>query len=114
MPSRASLDIGRLPIQLRKSLTWDQGTEMAQHAQFRIETGIPVYFCDPHSPWQRGTNENTNGLLRQYWPNGADLTTLTQTECDQVALRLNTRPRITLEWKTPGQALNRMLDATAD
>jgi IS30 family transposase len=106
--------MGRLPVELRKSLTWDQGSEMAQHAQFRIETGIPVYFCDPHSPWQRGTNENTNGLLRQYWPKGADLRGLTRTECDNVALRLNTRPRMTLEWKTPGQALNRLLDATTD
>ena len=66
---------------------------MAQHAQFKTETGLPIYFCDPQSPWQRGTNENTNGLLRQYWPKGADLRALTQTECDDVALRLNTRPR---------------------
>jgi IS30 family transposase len=106
--------MGRLPLELRKSLTWDQGAEMAQHARFRIETGIPVYFCDPHSPWQRGSNENTNGLLRQYWPKGSDLRGVTHTQCDDVALRLNTRPRMTLEWKTPGQALNRVLDATAD
>ena len=85
---------------------------MAQHARFKTETGIPIYFCDPQSPWQRGTNENTNGLLRQYWPKGADLRHLTQTECDDVALQLNTRPRKTLEWQTPGQALNKRLVAT--
>ena len=85
---------------------------MAQHARFTTETGIQVYFCDPQSPWQRGTNENTNGLLRQYWPKGADLRDLTPTECDDVALRLNTRPRMTLEWKTPAQVLNTRLVAT--
>jgi transposase, IS30 family len=106
--------ISTLPLSLRKSITWDRGTEMAQHAEFRTETGIPIYFCDPQSPWQRGTNENTNGLLRQYWPKGADLRGLTQTECDNVALRLNTRPRKTLNWQTPGQALNTRLVATAD
>jgi IS30 family transposase len=86
---------------------------MAQHARFTIESGIPIYFCDPQSPWQRGTNENTNGLLRQYWPKGADLRRLTMAECDRVALQLNTRPRKTLEWQTPGQALNKRLVATA-
>ncbi len=84
--------IATLPLNLRKSITWDRGSEMAQHTRFRIETGVPIYFCDPQSPWQRGTNENTNGLLRQYWPKGADLRGLTQDECDAVALRLNTRP----------------------
>jgi transposase, IS30 family len=104
--------ITRLPLELRKSLTWDQGKEMAQHAQFSIATGLPVYFADPHSPWQRGSNENTNGLLRQYWPKGADMRQLTQADCDAVALRLNTRPRQTLNWQTPAQALDRVLLAT--
>lgn len=105
--------IATLPLELRKSITWDRGREMAEHAQFKTDTGIQIYFCDPHSPWQRGTNENTNGLLRQYWPKGSDLRQLTQTECDTVALKLNTRPRKTLEWKTPGQILNQGLVATA-
>jgi transposase, IS30 family len=104
--------IATLPLELRKSITWDRGSEMAQHAQFKTDTGIQIYFCDPQAPWQRGTNENTNGLLRQYWPKGADLRGLTQTECDNVALRLNTRPRKTLDWQTPGQALNTRLVAT--
>ena len=89
--------IATLPLELRKSITWDRGSEMAQHARFTIESGIPIYFCDPQSPWQRGTNENTNGLLRQYWPKGADLRHLTMAECDRVALSLNTRPRKTLD-----------------
>ena len=105
--------IATLPIELRKSITWDRGSEMAQHARFRVETGVPVYFADPQSPWQRGSNENTNGLLRQYWPKGTDLRDLTQAECDDVALRLNTRPRKTLDWQTPGKVLNQGLVATA-
>jgi IS30 family transposase len=105
--------IASLPDAVRRSLTWDQGKEMAQHATIAIEADIDIYFADPHSPWQRGSNENTNGLLRQYWPKGADLRNLTQAQCDDVALKLNTRPRETLKWKTPQQALAEVLDATA-
>ena len=104
--------ITRLPLELRKSPAWDQGTEMHQLARFTIETGVPVFFCDPHSPWQRGSNENTNGLLRQYWSKGSDLRKVTHADCDAVALRLNTRPRETLAWKTPAQALDEALLAT--
>ena len=104
--------IATLPEQLRRSLTWDQGAEMAQHAQLRIDTGVAVYFCDPHSPWQRGTNENTNGLLRQYFPKGTDLARHSREDLDAVALALNTRPRKTLRWKTPAEALNEHLRST--
>ena len=101
-----------LPKQLRRSLTWDQGAEMAQHVQLRIETGLPIYFCDPHSPWQRGTNENTNGLLRQYFPKGTDLSRYTPGELEAVAAALNGRPRKTLGWKTPAEALRDHISST--
>jgi IS30 family transposase len=98
--------ITQLPEELRRSLTWDQGAEMAQHAQLRIDADLQVFFCDPHSPWQRGTNENTNGLLRQYFPKGTDLSQHSANDLAAVALTLNTRPRKTLGWRTPAEALN--------
>ena len=101
--------ITTLPEQLRRSLTWDQGAEMAQHAQLRIDADLDVYFCDPQSPWQRGTNENTNGLLRQYFPKGTDLSRHSRGDLDAVAATLNSRPRKTLGWKTPAEALNEHL-----
>jgi IS30 family transposase len=101
--------ITTLPAQLRRSLTWDQGAEMAQHARLRIDTGLQVYFCDPHCPWQRGTNENTNGLLRQYFPRGTDLSVHDDNELAAVALALNARPRKTLGWRTPAEALDGIL-----
>ena len=98
-----------LPEHLRRSLAWDQGTEMAQHTRLRIDTGLQVYFCDPQSPWQRGTNENTNGLLRQYFPKGTDLAAHGASDLAAVATALNTRPRKTLGWKTPAEALDEVL-----
>ena len=101
--------IVELPTQLRRSLTWDQGKEMAAHAHFSVKTGVPVYFCDPRSPWQRGSNENTNGLLRQYFPKRTEIAHYTQTDLDDVAAELNGRPRQTLGWRSPSQALDEAL-----
>jgi IS30 family transposase len=102
-----------MPAQLRRSLTWDQGVEMAAHAQVTVATGLEVYFCDPHSPWQRGSNENTNGLLRQYFPKGTNLAAHSREHLDAVAAQLNARPRKTLGWKTPAQTLDEVLAAAA-
>jgi len=104
-----AMKIKALPTQLRKSLTWDQGAELAQHAQLRIDTGLAVYFCDPRSPWQRGTNENTNGLLRQYFPKGTDISRYSERALDAVAIALNSRPRKSLGWRTPAEALTDVL-----
>jgi IS30 family transposase len=101
--------IRRLPSELRKSLTWDRGTEMSHHAHFTVATDVKVYFCDPHSPWQRGSNENTNGLLRQYLPRDLDFRSLTPSRLNQVALQLNQRPRKTLGFETPSAKLTQLL-----
>jgi IS30 family transposase len=104
-----SRNVRRLPRELRRSLTWDRGKEMADHKNFTIATDVQVYFCDPHSPWQRGSNENTNGLLRQYFPRGTDLSVYSQAYLNSVALRLNQRPRKTLGFETPADRLRTVL-----
>ena len=109
MKNRLAETMSTLPEQLRRSITWDRGKEMSAHAQFKVETGIPVFFADPHSPWQRATNENGNGLLRQYFPKGTDLSRWSAEDLDAVAHALNTRPRKVLDWKTPAEALDQHL-----
>lgn len=101
--------MSRLPATLRKTLTWDQGSEMTNHAKIAAATGLSIYFCDPHSPWQRGSNENTNGLLRQYFPKGSDLSIYPADYLDYVAMQMNSRPRKTLSWRTPAEALDALL-----
>jgi IS30 family transposase len=104
--------VRKLPAVLKKSLTWDRGSELTEHAKFTVATDVRVYFCDPRSPWQRGSNENTNGLLRQYYPKGVDLSAVSQAQLDVVARKLNTRPRETLDWKTPAHTLEASVSMT--
>jgi len=107
-----SQHVRKLPATLRRSLTWDRGLEMAKHKDFTVATDVQVYFCDPQSPWQRGSNENTNGLLRQYFPKETDLSAYSQAQLDQVSLRLNQRPRETLGFQTPASKLQQSVAST--
>ncbi len=106
--------MGHLPTHLRRTLTWDQGLEMRRHRETSVALDLPIYFCDPHSPWQRGSNENTNGLLRQYFPKGTDLSVHTAADLEFLAAELNGRPRMTLEWRSPGEALAALLSTAPD
>jgi IS30 family transposase len=109
MKNALAATITTLPEQLRRSLTWDRGKELSAHPALKIETGVPIHFADPHSPWQRGTNENSTGLLRQYFPKGTDLSRGSAEEIEAVAATLNDRPRKNLDWKTPAEAFNEQL-----
>ena len=113
MNTALTASMTKLPIQLRKTLTWDRGKELSAHAQFALDTGTKVFFADPHSPWQRPTNENTNGLLRQYFPKGTDLSRWSAEDLEAVALALNNRPRKILGWRTPAEVFDEQIQLLA-